>query len=86
MGAETFEIVVRGTLSLSLVAALNGFTVNRIEHGMTHLVGPVLDQAQLLGVLEGLRDLTIELISVNRVTPESAQAPLGHDMEESTND
>ena len=86
MGAETFEIVVRGTLSPSLVAALDGFTVSRIENGMTHLVGSILDQAQLLGVLEGLRDLTIELISVNRVTPESSQALQGHDMEESTND
>ena len=65
MGAETFEIVVRGRLSPTLVAALDGFEVSRCDRGLTHLVGWVPDQARLHSVLEILRDLNIELTSVN---------------------
>jgi len=65
LGAETFEIVVRGRLSPTLVAALDGFEVSRCDHGLTHLVGWVPDQARLHSVLEILRDLNIELASVN---------------------
>ena len=65
MGAETFEIVVRGRLSPTLAAALEGFEVSHCDDGMTHLVGWVPDQARLHSVLELLRDLNIELASVN---------------------
>jgi hypothetical protein len=65
--AGTFEIVVATVLSPALVAALDGFTVNRIDGGTTHLVGWVDDQARLNGLLEQLADLTIELVSVNRI-------------------
>lgn len=67
MHPEVFEIVVKGTLSAPLVAALDGFAVSRVESGNTHLVGEVPDQARLQGILELLRDLTVELVSVNRV-------------------
>ena len=67
MAAQTFEIVVRGRLSPTLAAALDGFEVSRCEHGMTHLVGWVPDQARLHSTLELLRDLNIELASVNPV-------------------
>jgi hypothetical protein len=65
LGAEAFEIVVRGRLGPTLVAALDGFEVSRCDHGLTHLVGWVPDQARLHSVLETLRDLNIELTSVN---------------------
>ena len=64
LGAQTFEIVVKGRLSSALVAAINGFEVTNCEHGMTHLVGTVPDQSRLHGTLELLRDLNIELSSV----------------------
>jgi len=64
---EVFEIVVKGTLSLPLIEALEGFTVTRVEDGNTYLLGEVPDQARLQGVLAMLADLTVELISVNRV-------------------
>ena len=69
MGAETFEIVVRGRLSPTLVAALDGFEVSHCDAGRTHLVGWVPDQARLHSVLELLRDLNIELASVNPAAP-----------------
>lgn len=65
MSAETFEIVVRGRLSPTLVAALDGFEVAHCEGGLTHLVGWVPDQARLHSVFALLRDLNIELASVN---------------------
>jgi len=65
LNAESFEIVVKGRLSPTLIAAIDGFEVSRCEHGQTHLVGWVPDQAGLHGTLELLRDLNIELVSVN---------------------
>ncbi len=62
---ESFEIVVKGRLSPSLIAAIGGFEVSRCDHGETHLVGWVPDQAALHGTLEMFRDLNIELVSVN---------------------
>jgi hypothetical protein len=63
--AGNYEVVVRGRLSPTLVAAFDGFDVIRVENGSTHLVGWVLDQAKLHSTLELLRDLNIELVSVN---------------------
>ncbi len=68
MAAETFEIVVKGRLSSTLVAALDGMEVSHSDHGMTHLVGYVPDQSRLHSLLERLRDLNIQLVSVNPVS------------------
>ncbi|TFC06908.1 hypothetical protein E3O42_00510 [Cryobacterium adonitolivorans] len=67
MRAGTFELVVSTVLSPALVAAFDGFTVSRIDSGRTYLVGWVDDQARLNGLLELMADLTIELVSVNRI-------------------
>jgi hypothetical protein len=69
--AGTFEIVVAATLSPDLIAAFDGFTVSRTERGNTHLIGWIDDQARLNGLLEQMADLTIELVSVNRLPDES---------------
>jgi hypothetical protein len=68
--AERFEIVVKGRLSPTLIAAIEGFEVSRCDHGASHLVGWVTDQAHLHSTLELLRDLNIELVSVNPKLPE----------------
>jgi hypothetical protein len=70
---ESFEIVIKGTLSPPVAAAFSGFAVTRIERGRTHLVGPIQDQAGLRGLLETLGGLNIELISVNPVTPREGE-------------
>ncbi len=67
LGATRFEIVVKGRLSPTLAAAINGFDVSHCDHGLTHLVGWVSDQARLHSTLEMFRDLNIELVSVNPV-------------------
>jgi len=76
--AKSFEIVVKGRLSPTLTAAIDGFEVSCCEHGLTHLIGWVPDQARLHGTLELLRDLNIELVSVNpapsnKPTPSSSR-------------
>jgi hypothetical protein len=67
MGSETYEIVTRGRMSPSLVDALDEFTVARVEHGLSQLVGTVPDQAHLHEILRLLRDMNIELVSINSV-------------------
>jgi hypothetical protein len=64
---DSFEVVVRGRLSPTLETALKGFDVSRCTDGLTHLVGPVPDQAKIHGLFGVLRDLNIELVSVNPV-------------------
>ncbi len=83
MNAERFEIVVKGRLSPTLIAAIDGFEVSRCDQGETHLVGWVPDQPRLHSTLELLRDLNIELVSVNPKPPEpenlqpTSQSPKG---------
>jgi hypothetical protein len=70
LNAQRFEIVVKGRLSPTLIAAIDGFEVSRCDNGETHLLGWVPDQARLHSTLELLRDLNIELVSVNPNSPE----------------
>jgi hypothetical protein len=67
VAAATFEIVIKGTLSDPVAALIDGFHVELIERGRTHLVGPVPDQARLQGILSLFGTLNIELISLNPV-------------------
>lgn len=58
------RITIRGRLSKQLAAAFDGMTpLSRA--GATDLVGEVVDQAHLYGVLARIRDLGLELESVN---------------------
>ena len=67
VGATTFEIVIKGTLSDPVAALIDGFQISRIEHGETHLVGPMPDQSKLQGILALFGNLNIEIVSVNPV-------------------
>ena len=66
MGAHVVEVVVRGPLWPSLLAALGEFSVESDGDGHTAVVGPVVDQSQLLGLLTLFHNLNVEVISVNR--------------------
>lgn len=63
-GPTTYRIVVRGELSQRYLPAFEGMTLAAGE-GQTAIIGPVIDQAQLHGLLDRVGDLGLELVSVN---------------------
>ena len=64
------RIRVRGRLSERLAAAFDGMRPVR-RSGATELVGEVVDQTQLHGLLARVRDLGLELESVSVVDKEA---------------
>ena len=64
--ADTYRIRVRGHLDNRWSEWLGGLTIHHQEDGTTLLVGPVVDQAALHGVIIRIRDLGLPLLSVRR--------------------
>src|SRR5262249_842777 len=60
---RTVRITVSGRLSERLAAAFDGMTLVQ-RTGTADLVGEVVDQAQLYGLLTRIRDLALELTSL----------------------
>ena len=63
---ETYRIRVRGHLDDRWADWFGGLVIQRQDDGTTVLVGPVVDQAALHGVLARIRDLGLPLLAVNR--------------------
>ena len=63
---ELYEIRIAGHLSDSRAGRFEGLSMVPKPEGETALTGE-LDQAALHGVLMGIRDLGLKLISINRV-------------------
>jgi hypothetical protein len=61
-----YRIVIRGRLGEHLANAFDGLELES-HPGQSSLSGPFADQAQLHGLLDRLRDLGIQLISVNPI-------------------
>jgi hypothetical protein len=61
---QRYEIVVRGRLSGRYECAFDGARLVP-RNGQTTLCAELVDQSQLYGLLNRLRDLGIELVSVN---------------------
>jgi hypothetical protein len=61
-----YRIVVNGRFSESFAAVFDGLTVEPLP-GRTVLEGEFTDQSRLHGVLDRLRALGIELVSLNAV-------------------
>jgi hypothetical protein len=61
-----YRLVVKGRMSERMAFAFDGMTVES-RAGETELTGAFVDQAQLYGVIDRLRDLGIELVSVNAI-------------------
>jgi hypothetical protein len=68
MEPTRYRIAVRGRLTERLGAAFEGLA---LEPGseQTALVGEIRDQAHLYGVLDQVRNLGLELVSVAEDTP-----------------
>ena len=73
--SQIFEVVVRGRLGPELASTLDGFAVVTGADGLTHVIGDIPDQPRLLGLLEALDDLHIEVVSVNPVSSANRRNP-----------
>ena len=67
MEPTIYQICVRGRLTERLAAALDGMTLHSSAVNSV-FTGEVKDQSQLYGLLDRLRDLGLELISVQPQT------------------
>ena len=64
---DIYEFQVKGHLDDRWSDWLGGLAIHLQEDGTTLLVGSVVDQAALHGVLIRIRDLGLPLLSVSRV-------------------
>ena len=71
--AGSYRIRIRGHLEPAWSAWFDSLVVARTEDGTTELVGPLVDQAALFGVLTRLRDLGATLLLVEHLTAELSQ-------------
>jgi hypothetical protein len=60
------EIRVKGRIDQDWEDWFDGLKITYTEQGETILSGPVLDEAAMYGILSKLRDLGLQLLSVNR--------------------
>ena len=67
---ENYRIQVQGRLDPHWSDWLDGMAVHHRDDGTTELVGPIVDQAALHGVIARIRDLGLSLISISRAEPE----------------
>jgi hypothetical protein len=63
--AATYEIRIAGHLDDYWSATLAELTLVRLNDGTTSLTGPLVDQAQLHGVLARIRDLGVPLLTLS---------------------
>ena len=64
---SSYRILIKGCLNTRWSEWFDGLTITRTSEGETMLSGRVLDQAELYGLLNKLRDLGLPLISVNSI-------------------
>lgn len=66
MTPAIYRITVRGRLSERFVSAFDGMTLEP-KKGESALVGRIVDQGQLYGMLDRLRDFGLELVGLERL-------------------
>ena len=67
---KVYQVCVKGHLDERWLRWLDGMTISQQPNGETVISGE-MDQASLHGVLNRIRDLGLELISVQRTTSEN---------------
>ena len=71
---QLYEIRFKGHLSSYRAQVFEGLEMVQGPDGETVLTGPVTDQAALHGILNGIRDLGVPLLSVKRLPVDEASA------------
>ena len=66
---NVYEIRFKGHLGERWASRFAEYELIRREDGTTLMVGPIADQSALYGLINRVRDLGLELISVNRARP-----------------
>ncbi len=64
---QNYEIQFRGQLAERHARWFEGITMIHLPNGDTLLTGPLPDQSALHGILNRIRDLGLELLSVRRI-------------------
>ena len=72
-GGGSYEIRIKGRLSLSVLAAFEGLTAT-VEPVETVLYGPIADQSSLPGLLDRIQSLGLELVEIRQLPP-AAEMP-----------
>ena len=62
-----YQIRIKGHLGSGWTDWFGGLTITLEDNGDTLLIGPVVDQAALYGLLKKVRNLGMPLVSVNRI-------------------
>ena len=73
MSAHCYRLVVEGELGPRSASALDGMTVSA-HGGNTEIVGPIVDQSHLQGLLERIAGLGLTLHSLTPLEAENVQA------------
>jgi hypothetical protein len=67
MPGIVYRLRVKGTLSTAWTEEFSGLRLSCETDGNSSLTGIIADQSALFGVLRRIRDLGLELISVNQI-------------------
>ena len=67
-GSGAYQLVVDGELSDRFSYLFEGMTFARVN-GTTLITGPVMDQAQLFGLIDRVQEVGLVLLSVGQLGP-----------------
>ena len=77
--SERYHIRIDAHLDASWSAWFDGLTITQHDDGTSSLVGELVDQAALYGLLGRLRDLGASLLSVQRLGVDGPVHPVTHE-------
>jgi hypothetical protein len=77
-GSGRYEIRLKGHLEPRWSAWFEGMSVTAEDGGTTVVVGPVVDQAALQGLLRKVHDMGVQLVSVTQLDADAPDAHMHH--------
>ncbi len=77
MAAQIYRLTLQGHLDSTWSDWFDGLTITLADGGETILIGPVVDQTALHGLLIKIRDLGLPLLALTRLDPDGAGGRVG---------